>query len=181
MKRISLENTIYVAFGRETWIRITLKIIFSFIWVVLLSENVRYRWREQLKKHLNTWSRLCKGWPRPPNRGDRLKETEIAVIKWKKIGDLTSDRFIQGGRLYSFDCINTKITINEILHNTDIYYECESRKNLRPWKDSRPRPCDFVFVPAFLGSYKKGGISMIELVNHDNNAKVILPLSLEWF
>ena len=30
MKRISLENTIYVAFGRETWIRITLKNFFLF-------------------------------------------------------------------------------------------------------------------------------------------------------
>ena len=96
---------------------------------------------------------------------------------------MISDRLIQGDRLYSFGfgCINTKIINNEILQNIDIYYERESRKNLRPLKDLRPRSCDLVFVVVFLGSCKKGAISMVEFMTHDIDAKVILPLSLEWF
>ena len=61
--------------------KITPKIILSFTGTVPLSVTVIYRWRT-IKKG------LCKGWPLPPTRSDRLIEVKtITVIKEKHIRD----------------------------------------------------------------------------------------------
>jgi len=60
---------------------------------------------------LNTMLLLvCKWWPQPLNRGDRLKDVKITVIKGSKFWDF-ENWLLNGGWQFNMVLLNTGLTV----------------------------------------------------------------------